>query len=139
MISSGEIRLKERTRKKAAKQIDGMLGDSLKEDLSRYSDAELAVRDAQRQVSNHELLDELSDTEESLEEEMRTIERLRDHVEESERKIESLSEEIRETKPLLEERLNSMFEAEVTVYGFPEPLEKTTGTPSAEDNGEEGR
>jgi len=122
MLDSGEIGLKETSKRKASHQIDEILGGELKRELLEYRESVASLEDARRRVASHSFLSEFSEVEELLKRERASIQTLTARVKESERRIPSVEVEIRETKGLLEEQMGELHGVGVRVAGLPESL-----------------
>lgn len=122
MLDSGEIGLKEISKRKASHQIDEILGGELKRELLEYKESVASLEDARRRVASHSFLSEFSEVEDLLKRERASIQTLTARVMESERRIPSVEVEIRETKGLLEEQMGELHGVGVRVAGLPESL-----------------
>ncbi|MFQ5871750.1 MAG: hypothetical protein ACE5IB_06295 [Candidatus Geothermarchaeales archaeon] len=122
MLDSGEIGLKETSKRKASHQIDEILGGELKRELLEYKESVASLEDARRRVASHSFLSEFSEVEDLLKRERASIQTLTARVKESERRIPSVEVEIRETKGLLEEQMGELHGVRVRVVGLPESL-----------------
>lgn len=122
MLDSGEIGLKETSKRKASHQIDEILGGELKRELLECKESVASLEDARRRVASHSFLSEFSEVEDLLKRERASIQTLTARVKESERRIPSVEVEIRETKGLLEDQMGELHGVRVRVAGLPESL-----------------
>ncbi|MFQ5950670.1 MAG: hypothetical protein ACE5KH_01130 [Candidatus Geothermarchaeales archaeon] len=122
MLDSGEIGLKEASRKKASHQIDEILGGDLRRQLSEYRESVEFLEDARRGVASHSFLSEFSEAKELLEKHQARIQALTTRMKESERKISSVEVEIRETRGQLEEQMGELYGVHIKVLELPESL-----------------